>query len=135
MLFTLSHRNTSVFSHSATQSHSFPRSFSQPPPSFPFPPAIPPDTSVCVLELGMSAAGEIALLSRLSLPCVRVLLNVGAAHLGSLGSLDAVAAAKGELLASARPSDTLVLNGDDGRVMALDMGEAGRKVRWRLVLC
>lgn len=57
-----------------------------------------------VVEMGMSALGEIRALAELAKPEVGVVTTVGAAHLEGLGTLDNVAAAKGELLA-ALPAD------------------------------
>jgi len=75
-----------------------------------------PDHEMLVLEMGMSARGEIRELALLSLPNVGVLTNAAAAHLASLGTLDEVARAKSEL-AEALPRDgLLVLNADDERL-------------------
>jgi len=68
---------------------------------------------VAVLEMGTSGCGEIDQLCRLADPCVGVITNIGPAHLESLGSLEGVAAAKGELLAYLDESDTAILNFDD----------------------
>jgi len=64
--------------------------------------ACPDDAQVAVLELAMSAHGEIAALTRMCDPDVGLVTNVRAAHLESLGSLDDIAAAKGELFAMLR---------------------------------
>jgi UDP-N-acetylmuramoyl-tripeptide--D-alanyl-D-alanine ligase len=61
-------------------------------------------TEVLVLELAMRGAGQIAQLAAICEPEVGVIVNVGPAHLEQLGSLEAIAAAKAELLA-ALPSD------------------------------
>nr|HPQ66963.1 Mur ligase family protein [bacterium] len=45
-----------------------------------------------VFELGMNRSGEIAALAAISLPEIGVITNIGAAHLGMLGSMEAVAA-------------------------------------------
>ena len=66
-----------------------------------------------VVEMGMSARGEINLLARLVHPDVGVITNIGPAHLEFLGSLDSVAEAKAELLANLKPDGTAVLNADD----------------------
>jgi UDP-N-acetylmuramoyl-tripeptide--D-alanyl-D-alanine ligase len=66
-----------------------------------------------VIELGMSARGEIRELALLSLPEVGVLTNAAPAHLASLRTVEEVARAKSEL-AEALPRDgLLVLNADD----------------------
>ena len=66
-----------------------------------------------VVEMGMSAAGEIDLLARLVNPTVGVITNIGSAHLEFLGSLDKVAEAKGELLDNLKTDAAAVLNADD----------------------
>jgi UDP-N-acetylmuramoyl-tripeptide--D-alanyl-D-alanine ligase len=50
-----------------------------------------------VIEMGMSALGEIAWLARLARPSLGVITTVGPAHIEQLGSLDNIARAKGEL--------------------------------------
>jgi UDP-N-acetylmuramoyl-tripeptide--D-alanyl-D-alanine ligase len=79
-----------------------------------------PEHQMLVLEMGMSARGEIQELARLSSPNVGVLTNAGAAHLASLGTVEDVALAKSEL-AEALPRDGfLVLNRDDERLWKLN---------------
>ncbi len=73
---------------------------------------IKPDDDYAVLELGASAAGEIAALSKICRPQIGVITNVGDAHLASFGSPRAVAEAKAELLA-ALPLDGHAVLGDD----------------------
>jgi len=84
---------------------------------------------VAVVELAMSAAGEIARLARLAEPNVGVVTNVGAAHLQFFPSVDAIAMAKRELidyLAGTGPSAVAVLNEDDERVRKFAEGFPGR---------
>ena len=64
--------------------------------------AAPAGTEVLVLELAMRGAGQIAQLTEICEPDVGVVVNIGPAHLELLGSLEAIAAAKGELLAGLR---------------------------------
>nr|HPZ65366.1 UDP-N-acetylmuramoyl-tripeptide--D-alanyl-D-alanine ligase [Bacillota bacterium] len=68
---------------------------------------------VAVLEMGMSAPGEIAALARIAAPGIGVITNIGEAHLEHLGSVENIARAKGELLEAVGPSGVAVLNGDD----------------------
>lgn len=82
-----------------------------------------------VLEFGMYARGDIALLARIAGPCVGVVTNIGPVHLERLGSMGAIASAKAELVESLPPDGLAVLNGDDPLVAAL----AGR-TRARAVL-
>jgi UDP-N-acetylmuramoyl-tripeptide--D-alanyl-D-alanine ligase len=72
-----------------------------------------------VLEFGMYARGDIALLSKIARPKTGVVTNIGPVHLERLGSMGAIVAAKSELV-EALPADGLaVLNGDDARTAAL----------------
>jgi UDP-N-acetylmuramoyl-tripeptide--D-alanyl-D-alanine ligase len=67
------------------------------------------DTRCLVLELAMRGPGQIAELTAISDPDVGVLVNVGPAHLELLGSLEAIAAAKGELIAGLAPGRCAVV--------------------------
>ncbi|MBU1274460.1 MAG: UDP-N-acetylmuramoyl-tripeptide--D-alanyl-D-alanine ligase [Proteobacteria bacterium] len=69
--------------------------------------------SACVVEMGMNAPGEIARLTEIAAPEAGVITNVGPAHIGMLGSLEAIAAAKGELFDGLSPAATAVVNLDD----------------------
>jgi UDP-N-acetylmuramoyl-tripeptide--D-alanyl-D-alanine ligase len=70
-------------------------------------------TEVLVLELAMRGAGEIAELAAISEPDVGVIVNVGPAHLERLRSLEAIAAAKAELLAALPEQGTAVVPADE----------------------
>ena len=83
---------------------------------------------VAVMELGMNHVGEISTLVAIADPDVRVWTNVGDAHLGFFDSPDAIADAKAEILEGAEPSDVLVCNADDTRVMTRAAGFAGRTI-------
>lgn len=89
---------------------------------------MPRDAAFGVLELGMSEKGEILELARFCRPNVRVVLNVGAAHLGNFSSLVEVSNAKGEILRDAMPGDVCVLNADDPLVMTLPLPTGVKKV-------
>ncbi len=60
--------------------------------------AMGPEVRIAVLEMGMSTPGEIARLVEIAPPEVAVITNVGPAHLESLGSIEAIARAKLEIL-------------------------------------
>ncbi|MFH1086513.1 MAG: UDP-N-acetylmuramoyl-tripeptide--D-alanyl-D-alanine ligase, partial [Chloroflexota bacterium] len=77
-----------------------------------------------VLEMGMYALGEIALLCRIARPQVGVVLNVEPVHLERLGSLERIALAKAELVEALPPDGLAVLHGDDPLVRAM----AGRSL-------
>jgi UDP-N-acetylmuramoyl-tripeptide--D-alanyl-D-alanine ligase len=91
-----------------------------------------PEHRHAVLELGMSAAGELRALSRLARPDVAVITMVAPVHLEFFASVDAIADAKAEILEGLGESGLAVLNGDDPRVRRV--GEAfrarGGKVAW-----
>lgn len=59
---------------------------------------MPEDTEILVLEMGMSGAGEISLLSRLAQPDVAAITIIGESHLEYLGSRRNIAKAKLEIL-------------------------------------
>jgi UDP-N-acetylmuramoyl-tripeptide--D-alanyl-D-alanine ligase len=73
----------------------------------------PTGTEVLVLELAMRGAGEIAELAAICEPYVGVIVNIGPAHLARLGSLEAIAAAKAELLAALPEEGTAVIPVDE----------------------
>ena len=77
-------------------------------------------TEFLVLEMGMRGVGHISYLVGLADPDVGVLINVGSAHLGVLGSREAIAHAKGEIIRDLRPDATAVLAGDDALIRGLE---------------
>lgn len=92
--------------------------------------AAPPDADLMVLELGMNHLGEIALLQEIAAPDVRLITNVGAAHVEGCGSIEGVARAKQELFDGARPGDTLCLNLDDPYICAMPQPEGVRVITY-----
>ncbi|MDI9586038.1 MAG: UDP-N-acetylmuramoyl-tripeptide--D-alanyl-D-alanine ligase [Acidobacteriota bacterium] len=72
-----------------------------------------PEHRYCVAELAMRGPGEIGYLARLCRPHIGVITNIGDAHVGRLGSREAIAQAKGELLTALQPTGVAVLNADD----------------------
>ena len=83
-----------------------------------------------VLEMGMNHFGEIWRLQEIGRPTVRLITNVGAAHLEGVGSLEGVARAKGELFAGARAGDICCVNLDDPRVAKLPIPAGVRVLTW-----
>jgi len=71
--------------------------------------AAPGDTEMLVLEMAMRGPGQIAELTALAAPDVGVIVNVGPVHLELLGTLEAIAAAKAELIAGISSGATIVL--------------------------
>ncbi|MCP3981632.1 MAG: UDP-N-acetylmuramoyl-tripeptide--D-alanyl-D-alanine ligase [bacterium] len=78
--------------------------------------ACPADSEIAVIEMAMSEPGEIAELTKIVDPDVGVVTNVRAVHIENFGSLDNIAAAKGELYALLRDRATSVVNADDVHV-------------------
>ena len=70
-----------------------------------------------VVEMGMRGLGEIERLAKTALPTVSVITNVGTAHIGRLGSREAIAIAKCELLAETPADGTAILNASDSLLM------------------
>ena len=77
------------------------------------------DTEFLVLEMGMRGPGHIAYLVDIAAPDVGVVVNVGSAHLGMLGTQEAIARAKGELVEGLSSEAIAVLNADDPSVRAM----------------
>jgi UDP-N-acetylmuramoyl-tripeptide--D-alanyl-D-alanine ligase len=71
------------------------------------------DYDAVVLEMAMRGRGEIAALCRISQPQVGVITNIGMTHIERLGSEQAIAEAKGELLEALPLNGCAVLNGED----------------------
>lgn len=66
-----------------------------------------------VIEMGMNHPGEIDYLTRIAAPDVAIVNNAAAAHLAGLGSVEAVAHAKGEIFAGLSEGGVAVINADD----------------------
>jgi UDP-N-acetylmuramoyl-tripeptide--D-alanyl-D-alanine ligase len=66
-----------------------------------------------VIEMGMNHIGEIAYLTQLVKPNVAVITNAGAAHIEGLGTIEAVAHAKGEIFIGLDQQGVAIINADD----------------------
>lgn len=75
------------------------------------------ETEIAVLEMGMSARGEISFLTKLACPDAVVITNIGESHLLDLGSREAIAEAKLEILEGLKEGGLAVLNGDEPLLM------------------
>jgi UDP-N-acetylmuramoyl-tripeptide--D-alanyl-D-alanine ligase len=73
---------------------------------------MPPGAAFCVAEIGMNHPGEIAPLAHLARPHVAVITTVEKAHIGYLGSIEAIADEKAQLLRALEPSGVAVLPAD-----------------------
>ncbi len=71
------------------------------------------DTEVLVVEMGMRGQGQIARLAAIAQPTIALVTNVGTSHIEVLGSQDAIALAKAELVTAVPADGATFLNGDD----------------------
>ncbi len=90
------------------------------------------DEEVAVLEMGMSAPGEIARLTEIARPDIGVLTNVAEVHLEFFDSVAGIAEAKGELFVGLGPDATAVVNADDPLVLEQARKFSGRTIRFGL---
>ena len=74
----------------------------------------PAGTEVLVLEMAMRGAGQIAELVWVAEPDVGVIVSIGPVHLELLGTIEAIAAAKAELIAGLAPGATAVIPAGEG---------------------
>ena len=80
-----------------------------------------------VVEMGMSAIGELAYLAHMARPDVAVVVSIGAEHLETLGDLDTVARAEGEIFEALTPSGTAIW--PDGEERIQPYAEKSRALR------
>lgn len=88
----------------------------------------PDGCEAAVVEMGARGSGHIARLCRIARPTVGIVTAVAAVHTELFGTLDDVAAAKSELVASLPSTGVAVLNADDPRVRAMAACTDGRVV-------
>jgi UDP-N-acetylmuramoyl-tripeptide--D-alanyl-D-alanine ligase len=69
--------------------------------------------SYVVLEMGMNHSGEISYLTNIAKPNFALVNNAGLAHVGELGSVEAIAQAKGEIFQGLALDGTAIINADD----------------------
>lgn len=94
---------------------------------------INPDTEVVVLEMGGAyRSGEIAELADIAHQSIGVVTNVSHSHLARMGSLDAIAETKRELVETLPEDGVAILNIDDERVRAMASNANGRVVFYGL---
>lgn len=72
-----------------------------------------PDTEILIVEMGMRGLGQIEHGCSIASPSIGVVTNVGVCHMELLGSREAIASAKGEMLAALPATGLAVVNGDD----------------------
>jgi len=86
-----------------------------------------------VIEMGANHAGDVSALAAIARPTVGLITNAGAEHLEGFGSLEGVARAEGEMVASLERAATAVINADDGYAsLWRGMSTAGRLVTFGL---
>jgi UDP-N-acetylmuramoyl-tripeptide--D-alanyl-D-alanine ligase len=89
-----------------------------------------PEHEAAVLEMGMYVGGEIAELARMARPRIGVVTAVQPVHLSRIGSIEAIEAAKGELLEALPPEGTAILNADDAIVRRMGSRTVARAVTY-----
>ena len=89
-----------------------------------------PEHEAAVLEMGMYVGGEIAQLAEIARPLIGVVTAVREVHLSRIGSIEAVARAKAELVEALPADGTAVLNADDDRVAAMRDRTAARTITY-----
>jgi UDP-N-acetylmuramoyl-tripeptide--D-alanyl-D-alanine ligase len=87
-----------------------------------------PSHVAAVIEMGMNRPGEIARLTAIAQPEAGAITTVQAAHLKGLGSIEGVAAAKGELFHGLAPDATAVVNLDDRLIVAQARASGARQL-------
>lgn len=83
-------------------------------------------TRFLVLEMGARSPGHLSYLCEIARPAIGVVLNVGLAHVGEFGSIEATARAKAELVATLPADGTAVLNADDPHVIGMRSATSAR---------
>ncbi|MEW6292079.1 MAG: UDP-N-acetylmuramoyl-tripeptide--D-alanyl-D-alanine ligase [Pseudomonadota bacterium] len=81
-----------------------------------------------VIEMGMNHPGEIDYLTRIARPTVALVNNAQRAHLAGLGSVAAVARAKGEIFAGLSEQGVAVINADDPHADLWRAMNRGRRI-------
>ncbi len=89
---------------------------------------LPRDAAFCVAEIGMNHAGEIEPLSLLVRPHVALITSIEKAHIGYLGSLEAIADEKASILHGLEPGGVAVLPADTPMLPRLLRAADGRRV-------
>ncbi len=87
-----------------------------------------PEHQWAVIEMGMSARGEIARLAEIARPNIGLITNIGAGHLENFDGLSGVAMAKGELFIGLPADGIALINVDDEEVSILPVANSVRRV-------
>jgi len=89
-----------------------------------------PEHEAAVLEMGMYVGGEIADLARIGRPSIGVVTAVQGVHLSRIGSLEAIEAAKAELVEALPARGVAILNADDPIVRRMSGRTAARSMTY-----
>jgi UDP-N-acetylmuramoyl-tripeptide--D-alanyl-D-alanine ligase len=92
---------------------------------------MPRTSEYAVLEMGMNHQGEIAALTRLVRPHVALITTIASAHIEHLGSIEAIADAKGEIFEGLEPDGVAIIPEDTpqrGRLLKAARRHAARTV-------
>ncbi|NBX25281.1 MAG: UDP-N-acetylmuramoyl-tripeptide--D-alanyl-D-alanine ligase, partial [Planctomycetes bacterium] len=84
----------------------------------------PADTRYLVVEIGMNNPGEIEPLARMAAPRVAMVVNAGTAHLGGLGSREAIAREKSTIARGLQGAGLFVVHGDQDHLLHEAMRES-----------
>lgn len=79
---------------------------------------MPARTKFAVFEMGISVPGEMARLAKILSPDLAIITNIGPTHLETLGTIENVAKEKFTLIEAMNPGASVLLNGDDRKLMA-----------------
>ncbi len=85
-----------------------------------------------VLEFGMTHKGDIRRLVEIASPQIRILTNIGPAHLQNFSSINDIAEAKAEIFELSHPEDMAVINIDDELIKQVERKFNGRKITYGL---
>ncbi|QPJ60668.1 MAG: UDP-N-acetylmuramoyl-tripeptide--D-alanyl-D-alanine ligase [Candidatus Nitronauta litoralis] len=83
---------------------------------------------VAILEMGMSAKGEIARLAQIAEPDIGLITNISEAHMVHLPTVRDVQSAKGELFSSLNETSCAIVNADDPLVLELAKNLRSKKI-------
>ena len=90
---------------------------------------LPADATFCVAEIGMNHPGEVLPLAQMVAPHVAIITLIAAAHIGHLGSLEAIADEKASLLDALPPDGVAVLPAEDAFFQRLADRAGSRVIR------
>jgi UDP-N-acetylmuramoyl-tripeptide--D-alanyl-D-alanine ligase len=88
----------------------------------------PLDARFCVVEIGMNHPGEIAPLARLARPHVAVITTIEKAHIGHMGSIEAIADEKAAILTGLEPEGVAILPIDNALYPRLRVAAGAHRV-------